>query len=379
MRARLNSNARYVNLTTLSAQVSRRSFLNATTAAAAGTLAGAPAVHAQPIVRWRLASAFPRSLEIIFSATDTLARLVSQASNGRFHISVSAEDELAPMPQMVEQVQAGQIECAHTFPAYYFGKDETFALDGAVPFGLTSRQMNAWVTEGNGLKLMRDFYRGYNIVNFPLGNTGAQLGGWYRKEIKSVADLNGLKMRSTGFAGRVGLRMGVQPQNVKPADLYGALEKGTIDAVDWYAPVDDAKMNFQRVAPFCYFPSWWEGGSQMSLYVNAKAWEALPADFKAILEMASARAHLEMQARYDARNPQALRTLLASGARLNRFPAEVLNAAFKAASEYYAELSASNANWKKVFDDWSKYRSDAFAWSRVSDGAFEQMMQGMRL
>jgi TRAP-type mannitol/chloroaromatic compound transport system substrate-binding protein len=186
-------------------------------------------------------------------------------------------------------------------------------------------------------------------------------------------------MRTTGFAGRVGLRLGIQPQNIKVQDVYAALERGALDAADWYSPVDDLKQNFQRVAPYSYFPSWWEGGVQFGLYVNAKAYDALPAEFKLILEMACAQAHSQMQARYDARNPQALRSMLASGARLNRFPLEVMNAAFKAANEHYAELSANNPNWRRVFEDWSKFRSDGFAWSRVADGAFEQTMQAMRL
>jgi TRAP-type mannitol/chloroaromatic compound transport system substrate-binding protein len=360
-----------------SKKTSRRNFLLA--GAAAGTLA-APTVHAQsPMVRWRLTTAFPKTLELMSGASESLARYVTQMSGGRFHISVHAPGELAQMPQIVDAVKDGTVECGHTYPAYYFGKDETFALDGAVPFGLNARQMSAWSTEGNGAKLMRDFYRTYNIVNFPLGNTGAQMGGWYRKEIRSVADLSGLKLRMGGFASRVAMRIGIAPQNVKEAEIYTALEKGTIDGADWYTPFDDLKAQFFRVAPFYYYPGWWEGSAQLSLYCNSKAYDALPADYKLILETAAARVHAEMLTRYDIKNPQALRTLLSSGTRLYRFPQEILSAAFKASNEHYAELSASNPNWKRVFEDWSKYRSDQNAWFRVAEGSFDQFMQAQRL
>ncbi len=308
-----------------------------------------------------------------------MSRLVSQMSAGKFQISVHPVGEIAQMPQLVDNVQNGTVECGHTFPSYYFGKDETFALDGAAPFGLNSRQMSAWTTEGNGAKLLRDFYKTYNIINFPLGNTGAQMGGWYRKELRTVADLNGLKMRIGGFAGRVAQRIGIVPQNVKESDIFAALEKGTIDAADWLSPYDDLKAGFYKVAPIHYHPSWWEGCAQFALYVNQKAWDGLPAEYKVILDAACARAHLEMQARYDVRNPQALRTLISSGARLYRFPAEITNAAFKASNEFYGELNAANPQWKRVYEDWARFRSDAHAWSRVSDGAFDQMMQSLRL
>ncbi len=361
--------------------LNRRTFLTASSVVASAGLGVAPAIvrGQSPAVRWRCTSAFPKSLDLIYGGAETLSRLVSQMTGGKFQISVYPAGEIATMPQIVDSVQSGAVECGHTYPSYYFGKDEVFALDGAVPFGLNARQMLAWTTEGNGAKLLRDFYRGYGIVNFPLGNTGAQMGGWYRRELRTVTDLNGLKMRIGGFAGRVALRLGVVPQNVKDADVYSALEKSQIDAADWVSPYDDLKAGFYRVAPIYYHPAWWEGGAQFALYVNQKAFDALPAEYKIILEAACARAHAEMLARYDARNPQALRTLLSSGARLYRFPVEIVNAAFKVSNETYAELSATNPNWRRVYEDWSRFRSDAHAWTRVSDSAFDQIMQSVRL
>jgi TRAP-type mannitol/chloroaromatic compound transport system substrate-binding protein len=239
----------------------------------AGVLAAgaAPAVHAQAAIRWRLASSFPKALDTIYGAAEVFATKVGEMSGGKFSISVHPGGELMPAFGVVDGVQEGTVECAHTAPYYFFGKDDAFALDCAIPFGLNSRQMTAWMYEGNGMKLMREFYEGYNIVNFPMGNTGAQMGGWYRKEIKSLADIQGLKMRIGGFAGKVLTTMGGVPQNIPGGEIYQALEKGTIDATEWVGPYDDQKLGFNKVAPNYYYPGWWAGGPQLSLYVTNKA------------------------------------------------------------------------------------------------------------
>jgi Bacterial extracellular solute-binding protein, family 7 len=185
----------------------RRSFIRHTGLAGVLAAAAAPAVvHAQANVRWRMASSFPKSLDTIFGAADAFAKAVKDMSGGKFEVSVHAGGELVPPFGVVDAVQNATVECAHTAPYYFFGKDETFALGCAIPFGLNSRQMTAWMFEGNGLKLMREFYANYAIISFPMGNTGAQMGGWFRKEIKTVADYKGLKFRMGGFAGRVGER-----------------------------------------------------------------------------------------------------------------------------------------------------------------------------
>jgi TRAP-type mannitol/chloroaromatic compound transport system substrate-binding protein len=355
---------------------SRRRFLSASALASASL---APAVHAQsPAIRWRLSSAFPKSLDLIYGAGESFAQMVSSATEGRFQISVSPLGELSSLPQLVETTQTGAVQCAHVYPSYFFGKDETFALDGAVPFGLTARQHLAWLTEGNGQALLRAIYRSYGIVNFPLGNTGAQLGGWYRRELQNLGDLQGLKMRITGFAGRIANRLGVIPQNIRDADFPAALERGQIDAAHWFAPVDDAKLQLQRSAPFVYMPSWWQGGMAFSLYINEAAWDALPSAYKSVVEMAAARAHNEMLARYEARNPLALRQMQTGGARLSRYPQDIIGAAFRASNAVYAELSASNTNWRRVFEDWNKFRTEAVGWSRAAEGSYDAMMQGLR-
>ena len=357
----------------------RRSLIK--NAGIAGVLAAgvAPAVHAQAAVRWRLASSFPKSLDTIFGAADVFAKQVKAMSGGKFEISVHAAGELMPAFGVVDGVQQGSIECAHTAPYYFFGKDETFALGCAIPFGLNSRQMTAWMYEGNGLKLTREFYAKYNIMNFPGGNTGAQMGGWYRKEIKSVADMKGLKFRVGGFAGKVLERMGVVPQNIPAGEIYQALEKGTLDAAEWIGPYDDQKLGFNKVAPYYYYPAWWEGGPQLEFFINTKAYEALSPENKAIVTAASAYAHTELQAKYDAKNPTALKQLVASKTKVLPFPKDIMDRAYKESMALYAEISAKNPAWKKIYDDFSSFRRDQNLWFRFTEARFDSFMQSQKL
>ena len=357
----------------------RRSIIK--NAGLAGVLAAgiAPAVHAQAAIRWRLASSFPKSLDTIHGAADVFAKAVKNMTGGKFEISVHAAGELMPAFGVVDGVQQGSVEMCHTAPYYFFGKDETFALGCAIPFGLNSRQMTAWMYEGNGLKLMREFYAKFNIVNFPGGNTGAQMGGWYRKEIKSLADIKGLKMRIGGFGGKVLERIGGVPQNIPGGEIYQALEKGTIDAAEWVGPYDDLKLGFNKVAPNYYYPGWWEGGPELDFFINNKAFEALSPEYKAIVEAAAAQAHSDMQAKYDARNPAALKQLVGAGSKLRPFPKDVMNAAFKESMALYEELSAKNENWKKVYADYSKFRAEQNLWFRFTEATFDRFMQEQKL
>ncbi|HML81174.1 MAG TPA: TRAP transporter substrate-binding protein [Thiomonas arsenitoxydans] len=357
----------------------RRSFVKH--AGLAGILAAgtAPAVMAQQSVRWRLASSFPNSLDTIYGAANVFAQKVKDLTNGKFEISVHAAGELVPAFGVVDAVQQGTVECCHTAPYYFFGKDPTFALGGTVPFGFNSRQMTAWMFQGNGLKLMREFYSQYNFLNFPCGNTGAQMGGWFRKPIKSLADMKGLKMRIGGFAGKVIERIGVVPQNIPGGDIYPSLEKGTIDAAEWIGPYDDLKLGFYKVAKNYLYPGWWEGGLELDLYVNQKAYNALPADYKAAVDAATAYAHVNMQAAYDAKNPPALKELVGKGAKLQGFPKDVMEAAYKAANDLYSELSANNPNWRKVYADWVKFRNDDILWFRFAENEFDRFMSTRKL
>jgi TRAP-type mannitol/chloroaromatic compound transport system substrate-binding protein len=357
----------------------RRSLIK--NAGIAGVLAAgvAPAVHAQAAIRWRLSSSFPKALDTIFGAADVFSKQVKTMSGGKFEISVHAGGEITPPFGVVDAVQQGSVEMAHTAPYYFFGKNEVFGLGCAVPFGLNSRQMTAWMYEGNGLKLMREFYAKYNIINLPGGNTGAQMGGWYRKEIKTIKDIKGLKIRIGGFGGKVLERIGGVPQNIPGGEIYSALEKGTIDAAEWVGPYDDQKLGFYKVAPFYYYPGWWEGGPQLDFFINDKAYNSLSAENKAILETAASHAHVDMQARYDYKNPTALKELVGKGAKLRPFSNDVLAAAFKEAMALYNELSDKNPDWKKIYADYAKYRADANLWFRFTEAKFDNFMQSQKL
>ncbi len=358
----------------------RRSLIK--NAGIAGVLAAgaAPAiVNAQAAVRWRLSSSFPKALDTIYGAAEVFAAKVKAMSGGKFEISTHAGGEITPPFGVVDAVQQGSVECAHTAPYYFFGKNEAFALGCAIPFGLNSRQMTAWMYEGNGLKLMREFYAKYNMISFPMGNTGAQMGGWSRKEIKTVKDLKGMKMRIGGFAGKVFERIGGVPTNIPGGEIYTSLEKGTIDAAEWVGPYDDQKLGFNKVAPFYYYPGWWEGGPQLDLYVNQKAYDALSSENKAILESAASYAHTDMQAKYDGKNPTALKQLVGAGTKLRPFPKPVLAAAFKEAMALYSELNEKNPEWKKIYADYSKFRADSNLWFRFTEASFDSFMQQQKL
>lgn len=357
----------------------RRSFVQG--AGIAGVLAAgaAPAVHAQPALRWRLTSSFPKSLDTLFGVNDVFAAKVKEMTGGKFEISTHAAGELLPAFGTVDAVKDGTVEMANTAPYYYFGKDPTFALACAIPFGLNARQMTAWMYAGNGLKLMREFYANYNIMSFPMGNTGAQMGGWFRKPFKSLEEFKGTKFRVGGFGGLVVQRIGGVPQNIPGGEIYQALEKGTIDAAEWVGPYDDLKLGFYKVAKHYAYPGWWEGGPQLELHVNTKAYAGLSSEYKAIISAASAYAHHDMMARYDAGNAAALKTLLSNGVKMFAWPTDVMNAAFKEAMALYDELSGKNPAWKKIYADYAGFRKEANQWFRFTEARFDSFMQRQKL
>ena len=339
----------------------------------------APAVHAQAALRWRIASSFPKSLDTIYGSADVFASAVKRMTGGKFDISVHQAGELMPAFNVVDGVQSGTVEMCHTAPYYFFGKNEVFAIGGAIPFGMNSRQLTAWMLEGNGEKLLNEFYAKYNFVVMPGGNTGTQMGGWFRKEIKSLDDLKGLKFRAGGFAGKVLERLGVVPQNIPAGEIYQSLEKGTIDAAEWIGPYDDLKLGLNKVAPFYYYPGWWEGSLHLSFYINDKAFNSLSNENKAIVRAAALEAHVTTQAKYDTFNPGALKQLVAAKAKVLPFPQQVMDASFKAAMELYHELDGSNPDWKKVYADYRNFQRDQVLWFRFAESRFDNFMMGQKL
>jgi TRAP-type mannitol/chloroaromatic compound transport system substrate-binding protein len=353
----------------------RRQFLTAAGAGLATAAVAKPAIaQSAPEIKWRLTSSFPKSLDTIYGAADTFAKAVAEMTDNKFQIQAFAAGEIVPGLQAADAVTNGTVEVGHTAPYYYVGKDPTFAFGTAVPFGLNARQQSAWFHQGGGLDLLNEFYAGYNIHALVGGNTGCQMGGWYRKEIKTVADINGLKMRIGGFAGRVLQKLGGVPQQIAGGDIYPSLEKGTIDAAEWVGPYDDQKLGFNKVAPFYYYPGWWEGGAALQFFINKAKWEALPKNYKAILVAAAAQADTEMLAKYDAKNPGALKQLVAAGTQLRPFPQEVMEACFKAANELYAETAAQNAKFKKIHDQMMAFRNDEYLWWQVAEYTFDNFM-----
>jgi TRAP-type mannitol/chloroaromatic compound transport system substrate-binding protein len=350
----------------------RRKFLARAAAGLAGAAAAAPAIaQPQPTIQWRLASSFPKSLDTVFYPAELITRRIAEITDNKFQIRVFAAGEVVPALQVLDAVQNGTVEAGHTAPYYYVGKDPAFAFGTNVPFGLNARQQNAWWYEGGGRELMAELYKDYGVVEFNAGNTGAQMGGWYRKEIRTATDLKGLKMRIAGIAGQVLAKLGVVPQQIAGGEIYQALERGTIDAAEWVGPYDDEKLGFHKVARYYYYPAWWEGGPQLSLMLNAKKFAELPKSYQAAIAAAAAESNVHMLARYDVRNTDALRKLVAGGAQLRAFPRAVMEACEKAAFELYDELAAKSKHWARIYPQWKKFRDDQYLWFRVAEFAFD--------
>jgi TRAP-type mannitol/chloroaromatic compound transport system substrate-binding protein len=372
MRSRRSANA--PKRATSAASVTRRRVLfgGAAALATSSASAQAPAVVAgQPTLQWRLAASWPKSLDTLFGACELFGRRVAEITDNKFQIRIFAAGEIVKGLDVLDAVQNGTVECGHTAPYYYIGKDPAFAFGTSIPFGLNARQQNAWWYQGGGREAMAGLFKDYGCVEFNGGNTGAQMGGWYRKEIKTPADLHGLKMRIGGLAGQEIAKLGAVPQQIAGGEIYQALERGTIDAAEWVGPYDDEKLGLYKVAKFYYYPAFWEGGPQLSLLVNANKLAQLPKSYQAAIEAAAAESNVYMTARYDAKNPDALRRLVAGGAQLRAFPRAVMEACEKAAFELYEELGKKSKHWARIYPGWKKFRDDQFLWFRVAEFAYD--------
>ena len=353
----------------------RRQFLQAAGVGLAATAVAKPAIaQSMPEIKWRLSSGFPKSLDTIYGGSEVFAKYVAEASDDQFQIQPFAAGEIVGTFQLADAVGNGTVEMGQTASYYYVGKDPTFAFPTAIPCGLNPRMENAWRYHGGGMDLMNEFYAKHGLYGMPAGNTGTQMGGWFRKEMKTVADLQGLKFRIGGLAGQVLAKLGVVPQQIAGGDIYPALERGTIDAAEWVGPYDDEKLGFNKVAPYYYYPGFWEGGAQITAFFNLPKWNELPKAYKSLLTAACGYANVDMQAKYDARNPAALRRLVSGGAQLRPFPQEILEASYKAANELYDELSAKNPEWKKVYEPYRAFRSEEYLWFQVAEYTYDNFM-----
>ena len=354
----------------------RREFIKGVAGVGLGGLAvSAPSLAADlPVISWRLASSFPKSLDTIYNAAEQLARRVAALTGGKFQIRTFAGGELVPGLQVLDAVQNGTVECGHSASYYYVGKNMAFAFDCAMPFGMTTRQQNAWMYYGGGLQLLRGLFKNYNIIQFPGGNTGAQMGGWFRHPINSLADLKGLKMRIPGLGGQVMARMGVIPLTLPGSDIYPALETGAIDAAEWVGPYDDEKLGFHKIAKNYYYPGWWEGGPQLSFMVNLQKWHALPVQYQQAFEVAAAEANLLMVAEYDAKNPPALMRLVQEGVTLHAFPKDVMLTARRAAYEIFEQEAARNLIFHTIYKSWLPFLESEIQWFKIAEVPYENFM-----
>src|SRR5829696_8191055 len=358
----------------------RRKFLKtAGVGAAAATTVAAPALAQGMLeLKWRLTSSFPKSLDTLFGGAELFCRRVGELTDGKFKITPFASGEIVPGFQVLDAVQNGTVEIGQTAAYYYIGKDITFTFDTAVPFGLNSRQHVAWWMHGGGREAMAEFYKDYGVVGHMMGGTGAQMGGWFRKEIKTVDDLKGLKFRVGGFAGQILGKLGVVAQQIPGGEIYPALEKGTIDAAEWVGPYDDEKLGFYKVAKYYYYPGWWEGQTQSTVYINLDQWNKLPKSYQAIVTSAAADTYQWMLGKYDTENVAALRRLVAAGSELRPFSREILDAAYKASQEVYNEFSAKNPKWKAVYEPWKKFMDDQHQWFRINELQFDTYMMTVK-
>lgn len=354
----------------------RRDFIKVTGLGAAGaaTLAAPAIAQSMPEIKWRMPTSWPKSLDTLYGGAEMMAKMVAEATDNKFQIQTFAGGEIVPGLQVLDAVQNGTCEIGHTASYYYFGKDPTFTFGSAVPFGPNMRINQAWYMLGGGRDILNEFYKKYNVVSLLAGNTGCQMGGWFRKEVKTPQDFSGLKFRIGGFAGKVMAKLGAVPQQIAGGDIYPALEKGTIDAAEWVGPYDDEKLGFVKVAPHYYFPGWWEGGPMLLAFVNQDKWNALPKYYQSILEQAGHYSNNWMMAKYDQANPPALRRLLAAGAKLHPFSPEVMQACLKAAKELHTEVAATNPDFKKVYESLSAFSSNGYQWFQVAEVGYDNFM-----
>ncbi len=355
--------------------ISRRNLVRF--AASSGAVAVSSPAIAQGLIKWRLASSFPKSIELLWGAGPTLAKFVNDMSGGKFTIETFAAGEIVPGLQVLDAVANGTVECGHSYGGYYIGKNTALIFDGSLPFGMTPRQQNAWYLYGDGKKLMDEVYDGMGVVSIPTGNTGGQTFGWFRKEMKSPADFKGIKMRVAGFGGKVLSKLGVVPQQIAGGDIYPALEKGTIDAAEWVGPYDDEKLGFHKVAKYMHLPGVLEMEANTGLFINKAKWAELPPTYQAMLRAACAYALMEMLAGYDARNPKALTRLVAGGAQLVVLSPDILKAIRVALEQVLDEEAAKSEQFRLVLENWRAFRAEQHRWFWIGDARTEMSVYAL--
>lgn len=354
----------------------RRNFLAGSAALpAAATLLSPAVARAEAKVRWRMPSSFPSSLQTIHGGAVRMAERVEQLTDGAFVIQTYAAGELVPPLGVLEAVQTGTTEAGFTPGFFYVGKKPALSLDAGVPFGMTPRQHFAWFHHGGGRELLAEVYDAFNIVSVPAGNTGAQMGGWFHKPVEQISDLEGLRIRAAGYVGFIFSQLGAVPQQIAVGDLYSAMERGTLDAVEFTSPVDDETLGLNKVAKYYYSPGILELGASLNTMINKDAYADLPESYKVALQTACAWSYSDMLARYDSLNVAALRRLIAGGTELRAWSPEIKDAMRAAADKLFAEQSAADPDFKRIYEHWKSFLDDQLRWMSVNDGAAANYLQ----
>ncbi len=342
-----------------------------TSAAAASTVAAtaeAAGDSSLPELDWQMPTSWPQGLDTIFGGAQLFAERVLALTAGRFRITPRAAGEVAPPTQVLDVVEQGAFPIGHSTGYYYIGKSPSTAFGTALPFGLTSRQQNGWLKAAGGLELLQEHYRSrFGVIQFPAGNTGTQMGGWFNKEIASVGDLKGLKMRIPGLGGQVMTKLGVTVQVLPGGEIYQALETGAIDAAEFVGPYDDLKLGLNKIAKWYYGPGWWEPGPSLEVQINLAEWDKLPGIYQEVIKSAAAECNDWMLAKYDVVNQAALTEIVGSGITVLPFPDDVMQASAEASTALLDETAAGDADFKAIYDHWNDYRSGVAAWHRVAE------------
>jgi len=339
-------------------------------------MTGLPVAEAADRFHWKLVTTWPPNFPIFMDGINRFAKDVKRMSRGQLNIQVFAGGELIPALQTFDAVSQGTVEMGHGAAYYWAGKIPAGQFFTAVPFGMNAQGMNAWLYYGGGLELWRELYAGHNLVPLPMGNTGVQMGGWFRKPIESLESLKGLKMRIPGLGGKVIARAGVNPVLLAGGEIYTALERGTIDATEWVGPYHDLRLGLYRAAKYYYYPGWHEPGPTLELTINKKAWDGLPKHLQLIVENAAAASNLWMLSEFEARNLEALQTLKNKyKVKVNAFPDDVIRKLKTLTEETLAEEAGKDADFKRVLQAYEAFRKDNAAWNEISEAAYARALK----
>ena len=364
-----------------STQRSRRSFLQSAPLVAAGTLAAcgqaeqqaAPVVQSQQRFKWKMVTTWPKDFPALGTGANNLARSIEALSDGRLHVKVYGAGELVPASGVFDAVSGGTAEMGHGAAYYWKGKHEATQFFSAVPFGLNAAEINGWLRYGGGQALWDELYAPFNLRAFPVGNTGVQMGGWFNREINTLADFSGLVMRMPGLGGEVLRRLEVTVKALPGGEIFQALKTGAIDATEWVGPYNDLAFGLHQAAQYYYWPGWHEPGTALECMVNKQALEALPSDLQAVVEYACQAANDDMFSEFTARNSQALKTLVDEhGVQLRRFPDELLAQIGKVSAEVVAEIAGQDPFSSRVYSSFDAFRKNSIAYTRISEQAYTQ-------